>query len=126
MKTKILFLFIQLFAVILFTGCNKSKQQAQISTKCKGTAVLITGAAARIPQEAALFEHLNYTGELKNVVFIGGASSGALNAVILNGILSGKITWKQYISWLNEISNDSYLSTGISDFLSTLRRFTNI
>ena len=107
MKSKTLFLFIQLISVILFTGCNKSKQQTQISTKGKGTAVLITGAAARIPQEAALLEKLYSSGSLKNVVFIGGASSGALNAVMLNGILSEKITWKQYICWLNEISNDS-------------------
>ncbi len=44
---------------------------------------------------------------LNHVEFIGGASSGALNAVMLNGILSKKITWKQYINWLSKISNDN-------------------
>lgn len=107
MKTKTLHLFSLLIAIVIFSGCNKSRQPAQNISSAKGTAVLITGAAARIPQEAALLEKLFKDGNLKNVVFIGGASSGALNAVMLNGILSGKITWEQYIRWLNEISNDS-------------------
>ncbi len=107
MKAKTLFIFIQLLLVLLFSGCNNSGHKTQVNTNAKGTAVLITGAAARIPQEAALLEELNSKGKLNNVVFIGGASSGALNAVMLNGILSGKITWTQYISWLDQISNDS-------------------
>jgi hypothetical protein len=56
----------------------------------------MTGAAARIPQEAALLEELYNRGLLKNVVFISGVSSGALNAVMLNGILSREMTWKEY------------------------------
>ncbi len=66
------------------------------SSICKGTAIVITGAAARIPQEVALLEQLYNTGELKDVTFISGASSGALNAVILNAILSDKFSWNRY------------------------------
>ena len=84
-----------------------SGNPVKIDAPAKGTAVLITGAAARIPQEAALLERLYQKGELNKVEFIAGASSGALNAVMLNGILSKKITWKQYERWLNEITNDS-------------------
>jgi predicted acylesterase/phospholipase RssA len=61
-----------------------------------GVAIIMTGAAARIPQEAALLEELDRRGLLNNVVFISGVSSGALNAVVLNGILSEKMTWSEY------------------------------
>jgi predicted acylesterase/phospholipase RssA len=65
----------------------------------------MTGAAARIPQEAALLEELYDRGLMKNVVFISGVSSGALNAVMLNGILSGKITWEEYKEILFNLKN---------------------
>ncbi len=68
----------------------------QDTASCKGTAVVITGAASRIAQEAALLEQLYLNGWLSDVTFISGASSGALNAVGLNAILSGKTTWEQY------------------------------
>lgn len=71
----------------------------------KGTAIVMTGAAARIPQEAALLEELYNRGLLKDVVFISGVSSGALNAVILNGILTGKITWLEYRQILFNLKN---------------------
>lgn len=98
-----------LFLLLVFSiaGCRSKVQPLENDAPAEGTAILITGAAARIPQEAALLERLYDTGQLKNVQFIGGASSGALNAVMLNGILTGKITWKQYESWLSEIRNDS-------------------
>lgn len=66
------------------------------SKKRNGIAIIMTGAAARIPQEAALLEELDKKGLLKNVVFISGVSSGALNAVVLNGILSKKMSWAEY------------------------------
>lgn len=72
----------------------------------EGTAVLITGAAARIPQEAALLESLYNNGMLHHVVFIAGVSSGALNTVMLNAILTKKITWNEYRNILFNI-NDS-------------------
>jgi len=66
----------------------------------------MTGAAARIPQEAALLEELDKRGLLKNVVFISGVSSGALNSVVLNGILSGKMTWESYKNILYKLKNE--------------------
>ncbi len=70
-----------------------------------GTAIIMTGAAARIPQEAALLEELYNRGLMKDVVFISGVSSGALNSVALNGILSGKMTWKEYKEILFRLTN---------------------
>ena len=70
-----------------------------------GVALLITGAAARIPQEAALLEELDRRGLLRNVVFVSGVSSGALNSVILNGILSGRFTWEDYKNILFNMKN---------------------
>lgn len=78
-----------------------------------GTALIITGAAARIPQEAALIEELDSRGWLSDLVFVSGVSSGALNAVALNGILSGRMTWDRYRSILFSIGpQDIYLRNG--------------
>lgn len=77
----------------------------------QGTAITITGAAARIPQEAALLEQLYNTGELKDVTFISGVSSGALNAVMLNAILTGKYSWKRYRNLLFSMNNQSVFYT---------------
>ena len=71
----------------------------------KGTAIIITGAAARIPQEAALLEQLYNSGSLKDVSFISGASSGALNTTVLNAILSNKLSWNQYKNILFSVTN---------------------
>ena len=103
MNKKILFLIFFIIVLLLGTGCSNRKKPTVTDSPTLGTAIIITGAAARIPQEAALLEKLYQNGELSQVEFIGGASSGALNAVILNGILSKKITWSQYISWLGKI-----------------------
>jgi predicted acylesterase/phospholipase RssA len=73
----------------------------------------MTGAAARLPQEAALLEELYNRGLLKDVVFISGVSSGALNAVALNGILSGRMTWSEYKKILFGIKNsDIFVQEG--------------
>jgi predicted acylesterase/phospholipase RssA len=69
--------------------------------------VVITGAAARISQEAALLEELYNSGDLNDVAFISGVSSGALNAVILNAILARKYTWKSYRNLLFSLTNQS-------------------
>lgn len=126
----ILFLF-SLFSVF-FLSCQNRVKPIEIDSPSEGTAVLITGAAARIPQEAALLERLYRTGELNKVEFIGGASSGALNAVMLNGILTHKITWKQYEHWLEEITNnniyinpDKKLPVDTSPLRSFLTRIVN-
>lgn len=77
----------------------------QSTGKPRGTALVITGAAAKIPQEAAILEQLHVTGQLNDLVFISGVSSGALNAVMLNAILSGKYTWQKYRNLLYSINN---------------------
>jgi predicted acylesterase/phospholipase RssA len=70
-----------------------------------GTAIIMTGAAARIPQQAAMLEEMYDRGMLNDVEFISGVSAGALNAVMLNGILSGKITWDEYRNILFNLKN---------------------
>lgn len=84
---------------------NESQPGELVSTKGSGTAIIMTGAAARIPQQAALLEELYNRGLLKDVVFISGVSAGALNAVMLNAILSGKISWEEYRSILFSLKN---------------------
>lgn len=63
-----------------------------------GTAVIITGAAARITQELALLEALDSQGRLSNVTFISGVSSGAINTVMLNAVLddTNDFDWQDY------------------------------
>lgn len=72
----------------------------------EGTALIITGAAARISQEVGLIEELHKRGLLNDLVFISGVSSGALNAVMLNGILDGKISWEEYKTILFELKTE--------------------
>jgi predicted acylesterase/phospholipase RssA len=95
-----------LICIWIFTG-SKGKDITEPQTKDRhGTAIIITGAAAKIVQEAALLEQLQQRGMLNDVVFISGASSGALNATVLNAVLSNRFTWKQYIRILTSVSND--------------------
>jgi predicted acylesterase/phospholipase RssA len=96
-----------------FSPVQKQSQAKQPGgVKRSGTAIILTGAAARIPQEAALLEELYNRGLLKNVVFISGVSSGALNAVALNAILSGKMTWNEYRKILFSIKNSDIFLPG--------------
>jgi predicted acylesterase/phospholipase RssA len=106
-KVKILLLLsvILFFSVIIFVCTGNSTQKEVALQSRSGVAVLITGAAARIPQEAALLEELDNRGLLKDLVFVSGVSSGALNAVMLNGILSGKLTWNDYKNILSNLRN---------------------
>lgn len=92
--------------VWVFTSFRDRVEREPKLEKKRGTAVIITGAAAKIAQEAALLEHLYNTGQLKNVVFISGASSGALNAAVLNAVLAGRYTWKEYREVLSGLTND--------------------
>lgn len=88
-----------------------------VQKKPEGVAIIMTGAAARLPQEAALLEELYNRGLMKNVVFISGVSSGALNAVMLNGILTHKITWTEYRNIIFSIRNKDLFSAGESNKL---------
>lgn len=73
----------------------------------------MTGASARLSQQAALLEELYDRGLLNDVVFISGVSAGAINAVMLNAILSKKITWDDYREILFSVTNDDvFLLTG--------------
>jgi hypothetical protein len=106
---KLTFLIVTLVLIILVFSLTGEKDKAlpappQIELR-SGTAIIMTGAAARIPQEAALLEELYNRGLMKNVVFISGVSSGALNAVMLNGILSGRLTWSEYKEVLFSLKN---------------------
>jgi predicted acylesterase/phospholipase RssA len=103
----IVLLFILTFCLLMALPGRKKKpvpEKSLVSSR-NGVAVILTGAAARIPQEAALLEELDRRGLLKNLVFISGVSSGALNSVMLNGILSHKITWEQYREILYNLKN---------------------
>ncbi len=99
-----LFPFFLLFLAFPAEGKEKDKP-TRTSDSGSGVAVIMTGAAARIPQEAALLEEMDRRGMLKNLVFISGVSSGALNAVALNGILSRKMSWNSYKKILFGLKN---------------------
>jgi hypothetical protein len=102
-----------LISLFLYSGKRKDLKTEPVDSTRSGTALIMTGAAARIPQEAGLLEELYDRGLLKDVVFISGVSSGALNAVMLNGILSGKITWAEYRDILFNMKNsDVYIQEG--------------
>ena len=111
----LVFIFLTILALvnILHVKARKSETEFQPSSERNGTAIIITGAAARIPQEAALLEQLHNRGLLNDVVFISGVSSGALNSVVLNGILSKKISWTEYRNILFGIENkDIFIQEG--------------
>jgi predicted acylesterase/phospholipase RssA len=100
-------------SILFISGRDGDTAKDQKFSKRSGTAIIMTGAAARIPQEAALLEELYNRGLMKNVVFISGVSSGALNSVMLNGILSGKITFDEYKEILFSLNNDKiYIQDG--------------
>jgi predicted acylesterase/phospholipase RssA len=102
-----------LVAVFFLSGKKEKTEAIKVPGERSGTAIIMTGAAARIPQEAALLEELDHRGLLKNVVFISGVSSGSLNAVVLNGILSGKMTWDEYRKILFGLNNsDVFIQEG--------------
>lgn len=115
------FIFILILFMLIYTGLiiesiiARPKITPVTYEKRGGTALVITGAAARIVQEAALLENLHKTGWFSNICFISGTSSGALNTVMLNAILEEKISWEQYTSLLFNLTNeDIYIKKGRS------------
>lgn len=115
------FIFVLIFFVLIYIGLNvgtliaKPDREPSFYEKREGTAVVITGAAARIVQESALLENLHKNGWLRNICFISGTSSGALNTVLLNAILEKKISWERYYSILFNLKNDDiFIKTGRS------------
>ena len=99
-------IFLISICIWVFTGSRDKDIREPVFKKRHGTAIIITGAAAKIAQEAALLERLHELGMLNNVVFISGASSGALNATVLNAILDKKFSWNEYIKVLSNLTND--------------------
>jgi predicted acylesterase/phospholipase RssA len=100
-------------SIFIFKGERSPGETHPDFAKREGTAIIMTGAAARIPQEAALLEELQRRGQLKDVVFISGVSSGSLNAVMLNAILTGKMSWYEYKGILYNIKNENiYIQNG--------------
>lgn len=100
MKTKLPILYI-IATFLLFVGCQEDETPTAIEDTAGdsgGTAVIITGAAARITQELALLEALDNQGKLNNVTFISGVSSGAINTVMLNAVLdkTNDFEWQDY------------------------------
>jgi predicted acylesterase/phospholipase RssA len=120
--TVILLAFVLGIVLIAFLGKRDDETRETISPNPRsGVAIIMTGAAARIPQEAALLEELEKRGLLKNLVFISGVSSGALNSVVLNGILSGRMTWDEYKSILYNLNNsDVFVQEGKKIPVNTL------
>lgn len=107
LKLQVILLSLIVVLFISISGSSVTEEQKKSTNpRPNGTAIIMTGAAARIPQEAALLQELDRRGLLKNVVFISGVSSGALNAVMLNGILSRRMTWSQYRNILFNLKND--------------------
>ena len=109
-KRRIIFYCLIALAVIsvfVFRGERHPKEIHPDFSERNGTAIIMTGAAARIPQEAALLEELQRRGMLNDVVFISGVSSGSLNAVMLNAILTGKMSWYEYRGILYNIRNEN-------------------
>jgi len=103
-----LFILLSTISIVSFFTACKPKQDMPVEpapVEGKGTAVVITGAAAKITQESALLETLYKEGRLNDVVFISGASSGALNSIILNGVLSGKYSWERYHHLVDSLTN---------------------
>jgi len=104
---KKVFLF-SLIAVFVFHSCKKNEEiQEPEFAKREGTAIIITGAAARIAQEVALLEELYVQGKMKDVKFISGVSSGSLNTVFLNAILNNKFSFERFKPILFSLKNDS-------------------
>lgn len=110
-----------LFLLLIYVGLaiNSLLARPEIElcsyNKRAGTAIVITGAAARIAQETALLEHLQKTGWLKNICFISGTSSGALNTVMLNAILNNRFSWERYHTILFSLKNeDIFVRSGRS------------
>jgi predicted acylesterase/phospholipase RssA len=107
------FLGAGIFLIFLTASCQNQNVRDPNFPQRQGTAIVITGAAAKIPQEAALLEELYRTKKLNNVVFISGASSGSINAVVLNAILTNQFTWEEYKSTLFGVTNNSiYTQSG--------------
>ncbi len=102
-----------LFTLLFFAGCEETEIPVieEVSGTPSGTALIITGASARITQQLALIERLFEQGRLNDLEFISGVSSGAINATMLNGILDPDLnfTFEDYKDIVLNLSNSDVL-----------------
>lgn len=82
-----------------------------------GTALIITGASARITQQLALIERLDEQGRFNDLAFISGVSSGAINSILLNGILDPNLdfNFERYKDIVLNLSNADVLDNSRND-----------
>ena len=115
MKVKKISLNVLLFFVFLIAlGCSKSKEETINPIPFGGgKAILISGAGGKIPQLISLLRAMEEKGNLKGIKFIGGLSSGSIVSVLLNGVLSKKITWDEIYDFLDKLKNpDIFTANG--------------
>ncbi|NLR94345.1 patatin-like phospholipase family protein [Flammeovirga agarivorans] len=113
--------------LVVFISCSQKLVVAEKKNP-EGTALVVIGAASRISQETALIERLYEEGELDNLQLVAGVSAGALNAVIIDGVKEGRISFKEVRSILFQLKEDDifinpnhHLPVDLSPFDSTLR-----
>jgi len=118
MNLKSLSLYLILFATML-SSCEEPELAVLQETAGapSGTALVITGAAARINQQLALIERLEEQDKLEDLAFIAGVSSGGINAVMLNGVLddSNSFGFEEYKDILLNLNNQDILDNSRND-----------
>ena len=113
-------LFFNLLLLIVFlSACEEPELPIVPETTGtpSGTALVITGAAARINQQLALIERLEEQNKLEDLEFISGVSSGGINAIMLNGILdeSNGFGFEEYKDIILNLSNQDVLDNSRND-----------
>ncbi len=115
---KPLFFYLSLLTIAL-SSCEEPELPVLQETNGtpSGTALVITGAAARINQQLALIERLEEQDRLEDLEFIAGVSSGGINAVMLNGILdeSNNFGFEEYKDIILNLSNQDVLDNSRND-----------
>ena len=106
-------IFTLIIVLLLFIGCDEDELPVIQETPGtpSGTALIVTGASARITQQLALIERLDELGRFNDLQFISGVSSGAINATMLNGILDPNLdfTFEDYKDIVLNLSNSDVL-----------------
>ena len=102
-----------IIVLLLFIGCDEKELPVipETSGTPSGTALVVTGASARITQQLALIERLDELGRFGNLQFVSGVSSGAINVTMLNGILDPNLdfTFEDYKDVVLNLSNSDVL-----------------
>ena len=111
--------YIYFLFVLTVIGCDTPELPIlpEIPGTPSGTALIITGASARINQQLALIERLDEQNRLDDLAFISGVSSGGINAIILNGILdnTNPFGYQAYKDIILNLSNSDVLDNSRND-----------